>query len=144
MIELKVKKLDVNAQLPSYATDGSGCFDIRTTETKEIQNNCALIFETGLYFEIPEDYVMLVYSRSGHGFKNGVRLSNSVGIIDSDYRGHLMIKLHNDGSNNFHVNVGDRIAQAKLVYAPKCQFIEVDELSSTDRGVGGFGSTGSN
>lgn len=142
MIELKVKKIDEKAELPTYATDGSGCFDIKTIETKEIQNNCALIFETGLSFEIPEDYVMLVYSRSGHGFKNGVRLSNSVGIIDSDYRGHLMIKLHNDGSDNFYVKSGDRIAQAKLVFAPKCQFIEVDELSSSNRGVSGFGSTG--
>jgi dUTP pyrophosphatase len=86
---------------------------------------------------------MLIFSRSGHGFKNDVRLSNCVGVIDSDYRGEVQIKLSNDGGDHFTINNDDRIAQAMLVKLPWVELIEVDELSETARGTNGFGSTGS-
>ena len=99
-------------------------------------------FRTGLAFEIPDGYVMLVYSRSGHGFKSGVRLANGTGIIDSDYRGPMLVRLHNDGQLPFNVRNGDRIAQCLLMPAPQVEIVQVEELSETDRGDGAFGSTG--
>ena len=87
---------------------------------------------------------MLVYSRSGHGFKYGVRLANCVGVIDSDYRGEVGVKLTADQtSEGFFVRNGDRIAQAMIVPVDRVEFEEVEKLSDTDRGTGGFGSTGS-
>lgn len=141
-MQIKTKRLTQDAKLPTYATDGSGCFDIYTTDEGYVADSLA--FSTGLSFEIPSGYVMLVFSRSGHGFKNDVRLSNCVGVIDSDYRGELKIKLTNDASSGlfFEVNKGDRIAQAMIVPYEQAQFIEVDNLSETARGEGGFGSTG--
>ena len=85
---------------------------------------------------------MMVYSRSGHGFKNGIRLANGTGVIDSDYRGEVMVKMHNDGSTALLVTAGERIAQAMIIPALQVELQVVDELSDTDRGSGGFGSTG--
>ena len=141
MLNVKVKKLSEDAILPTYATGGSACFDLYTAEETAAFTDSG-IFKTGLAFEIPEGYVMLVYSRSGHGFKNDIRLANCVGVIDSDYRGELLIKLTID-SNLIHViGKGERIAQAMIVPYQSVLFEEVDELGTTERGVGGFGSTG--
>ena len=85
---------------------------------------------------------MLVYSRSGHGFKHGVRLANSVGVIDSDYRGEVSIGLRNDSPLRFDYKAGDRLAQAMILPVPMVELVEVEELSDTERGTGGFGSTG--
>lgn len=145
-MRLKVKRLTQDAILPTYATDGSACFDIYSSSEGEVYKSH--IFDTGLSFEIPEGYVMLVFSRSGHGFKNDIRLANCVGVIDSDYRGELKVKLTNDygiekGSEMWWgFAKGDRIAQAMLIPYPKVEFVEVGELSETDRGQGGFGSSG--
>lgn len=141
-MDLKVKRLTPDALIPTYATDGSGCFDIYSRNNGGVYNS--LVCSTGLSFEIPEGFVMLVFSRSGHGFKNDVRLSNCVGVIDSDYRGELKVKLSNDSKDFsvFYVNKGDRIAQGIVIPYPRVKFVEVDELTSTERGVGGFGSTG--
>lgn len=141
-MDLKVKRLTPDALIPTYATDGSGCFDIYSSSNGGVYNS--LVCDTGLSFEIPEGFVMLIFSRSGHGFKNDVRLSNCVGVIDSDYRGELKVKLSNDSKKlrGLYVNKGDRIAQGIVIPYPKVKFIEVDELTSTERGVGGFGSTG--
>jgi dUTP pyrophosphatase len=98
--------------------------------------------KTGLAFEIPEGYVMKVYSRSGHGFKNGIRLANGTGIIDSDYRGEVMVKMHNDGDTAVLITAGERIAQAMIEPIQQVSFEVVDELSDTARGSGGLGSTG--
>ena len=143
-MELKIKKLHQYARTPSYATEGAGCFDIHALvqDFYELGEGESAVFSTGLAFEVPEGWVMEVYSRSGHGFKNGVRLANCVGIIDSDYRGELKIKLKNEGVEPLIVVDGDRIAQAKLVPAPQVHFVEVEELGETARGEGGFGSTG--
>lgn len=85
---------------------------------------------------------MLAYSRSGHGFKNGIRLCNSVGVIDSDYRDSVKVRLVNDSYVPFSINPGDRILQAMIIPVPSIDLVEVEELSDTERGIGGLGSTG--
>ena len=85
---------------------------------------------------------MLLFSRSGHGFKSDIRLSNCVGVIDSDYRGEVCVKLKSDGSSNLLVKSGDRIAQFMIISLAQCKIIEKDQLGETKRGAGGFGSTG--
>lgn len=138
---VRVKRLDPHAMLPDYQSMGAACFDLHTLNAEHITPDSPAVCRTGLAFEVPEGYVMLVYSRSGHGFKAGVRLSNCVGVIDSDYRGEVMVKLTSDGGS-LQVNAGDRIAQAMIVPVPRVQLEWADELSDTHRGAGGMGSTG--
>lgn len=154
MNKLKIKLKSPDVKPPTYSTDGAGCFDIRaTTFTYDgtgyhkdwvisVTKNDPITFGTGLFFEVPKGKVMLVFSRSGHGFKNDVRLANCVGVIDSDYRGELMVKLTNDNEDDLVVNEGDRIAQAMLIDVEQVQFEIVEQLSDTERGTGGLGSTG--
>lgn len=141
---MKIKKLHPAAVVPTYGTEGAACFDLYAVQPEaEIRVVDTATVRTGLAFEVPQGFVMLVFSRSGHGFKNDVRLANCVGVIDSDYRGELMVKLTNDNpSDCLAVHPGDRIAQAMLMPVSQTYFEVVDELSSTDRGAGGFGSTG--
>lgn len=152
-MQIKVKKLDKTAVLPTYATAGAACFDLYAVGSLASINNdpdhpnewfdtYSVVVRTGLAFEIPEGYVMLVYSRSGHGFKNNVRLGNCVGVIDSDYRGELKVMLTADEGGSMVIKGGDRIAQAMIIPVNQVSLVEVNELSSTDRGTGGFGSTG--
>lgn len=144
-MKIKIQKLHPDAIVPTYATDGSGCFDLRAVDTgnKRLVDP-TLIIRTGLAFEIPEGYAMLIFSRSGHGFNHETRLANCVGVIDSDYRGEVLVKLTVDWrtGNPLYVKEGDRIAQAMLVEVPKVEFDLVKELPGTTRGFGGFGSTG--
>lgn len=152
-MKLKVKKLREGAILPKYATEGAACFDIHALEVNERKHISSLCHEgndvtcsTGLAFEIPPGHVMMVYSRSGHGFKYGVRLANVVGVIDSDYRGELMVKLTCDSIDEdappLKIDPGARIAQAMILPIPSVELVEAEELSETARGAGGFGSTG--
>lgn len=153
-IQVKVTRLDPAAKLPVYATDGSGCFDLFAATVDATRRRCEVVTEegyplecaTGLAFEIPPGYVMLVYSRSGHGFNHATRLANCVGVIDSDYRGEVKVMLTRDndqcGRPLLGVRPGDRIAQALVLPIPRVEFEEVTELSATARGQGGFGSTG--
>lgn len=141
-MKLKVKKLHIDAVMPFYATEGAACFDIHSISHGVLPARCTLVLDTGLSFEVPEGYELMIYSRSGHGFKDDVRLANCVGVIDSDYRGEVKVKLTNDGPHLFTVDKGDRIAQAMLVAVPKVELVEAEELSDTVRGDGGFGSTG--
>lgn len=146
-MKVKIKKTHPDARTPEYATDGSGCFDIRalTDEPVTIYLGESKVFDTGLAFEIPEGHVMLIYSRSGQAFKHGTRLANCVAVIDSDYRGEVKIKLTRDYETDTEaltVCNGDRIAQGMIIPVPRVKFEEVQELSETDRGNGGFGSTG--
>ncbi len=139
---IKIKKLHPSAQMPHYATDGAGCFDLYGVAEAEIPPMSAATISTGLALEIPEGHAMLIFSRSGHGFKHGVRLSNAVGVIDADFRGAVAVRLHNDGGAPFFVEAGERIAQALIVKADRHSFEWVAALSDTERGEGGFGSTG--
>jgi dUTP pyrophosphatase len=139
---LLVKRLNKHATIPVYGTQGAACFDIKTsiTESVTIPAGSSAVLPTGLAFEIPLDYVMNLYSRSGHAFKHNVRLANCVGVIDSDYRGELMVKLVADGAD-YTVKPGEFIAQARLEFVYRTEFVEVDDLSATERGANGFGST---
>ena len=153
MTKLKIKKLHPDAVEPRYVTPGAACFDLHYLPSLSqavvmVFPGEAACFRTGLAFEIPEGHVMLVFSRSGQGFNQDIRLSNCVGVIDSDYRGEVMVKLRNDqesqdeGASVTSIHPGDRIAQAMIVPIPKVEIEVVDDLSSTARGTGGFGSTG--
>lgn len=145
-MKLKIKKLHPDAKAPSYATPGAACFDLRAIVTGGPQVvSDATSFRTGLSVEIPKGHAMLIFSRSGHGFNQDTRLSNCVGVIDSDYRGEIQVKLKRDrfGGSSLAVSNGDRIAQALIVQADQVEFEEADELTSTERGAGGFGHTGS-
>ena len=139
---IKICKELPEAIIPQYATPGAACFDLHSLTEVAIRPGEAAILRTGLRFEIPEGWKMLVYSRSGHGFKCDVSLSNSVGVIDSDYVGEVMVKLRNDSEETFDVRVGDRVAQAEIVPAWQHGFEVVDEIKETERGDGGMGSTG--
>jgi dUTP pyrophosphatase len=140
-IQVKVKKIVDSAKIPEYATDGSGCFDIFSTSKGYLCGHNSFIINTGLSFEIPKGYVMLVFSRSGDGFKRDVRLANCVGVIDSDYRGELLVKIRSDSFCGKDINTEDAIAQGIIIPYNQVQFIESEVLSETDRGTGGFGST---
>src|SRR5574341_1023326 len=127
---LKYKKTNPDAKQPIYAPPGSACFDLHSTNYGLVPRNGSYIFNTGLAFDIPDNHVMLVFSRSGDGFKQGVRLANCTGVIDSDYRGEVKVKLRADEELKI-VTKGDRIAQAMIVPIPLVIFEEVEELTET-------------
>lgn len=142
---MDVKRLHDDATLPKYQTAGAACFDLHAVLSEPVRatHQRPVIIPTGLAFEVPAGFVMLVYSRSGHGFFSDTRLANCVGVIDSDYRGEVRVKLASDARHNgLNINHGDRIAQAMLVPVAQWELVEVDELSTTARGYGGYGSTG--
>ena len=146
-MQLKVTKLVGEAIIPAYATPGAACFDLHAClpDNDAAISTCpdaTVLIPTGLAFEVPEGHVMLVYSRSGHGFKQNTRLANCVGVIDSDYRGEVLVKLTRDDGGVLFFTHGERIAQAMIVPIPRVELIEVDDLDETERGASGFGSTG--
>lgn len=140
-MEVKVKLLSVSAKVPTYATEGAAAFDIYSLFDETVHTGALRTCNTGLALEVPEDHVMLMFSRSGH-MKNDLRLANCVGVIDSDYRGEVMVVLRNDGEMTQRVRAGDRIAQGLIVPIERVDFVLYGELSPTARGEGGFGSTG--
>lgn len=139
---VKFKKLHEDAQLPTYSTEGAGGFDIAAVTLDSADSAAAAIYGTGLAVELPKGKSLLLLSRSGHGFKQDIRLSNCVGLIDSDYRGEIKAKLRGDGKNAPVFAKGDRIMQGIIINTPQYKFEWVEELSETQRGTGGFGSTG--
>lgn len=140
--KLGVKLLSESAKLPTYGTDGAACFDLYASDSVSVAACRSKVVPLGVAFDIPNDHVMLVFSRSGHAYKNGIRLANCVGVIDSDYRGEVSVKLHNDSAEAFSVCLGDRVAQAMLLPVSRFDLVQVAEISETSRGAGGFGSTG--
>ena len=128
--------------MPAYATEGAAGVDLRASESYVIPAGGRALVSTGLRVAIPEGYEAQVRPRSGLAIKHGVTLLNSPGTIDSDYRGEIGVIMINLGTEPFAIQPGDRIAQ--MVFAPvtKAIFEEADELDATDRGEGGFGSTG--
>lgn len=141
-MKLKLKKLHPDARVPTYSTDGAAAFDLHTIESAIIVPRHAQVFGTGLAFELPPGHAVFIFSRSGDGFKRGLRLANGVGVIDSDYRGEVRVALHNDSLTPRFVDAGERVAQALVLQVPEIEFEEVEELTDTERGAGGFGSTG--
>lgn len=129
---------------PFYATPGSAGCDIRSDETIWFSPNETKLVHTGIHIKVPEGFECQVRPRSGLSLKSGLRVANSPGTIDFDYIGEVCIIIHNTNDHSVAINKGDRIAQ--LVFCPVYQadFIQVDELENTERGSGGFGSTGKN
>lgn len=145
MEKVRVKKLNENAKLPSRATEGSAGADLYAvceSDFIEIPAHETVLIHTGLAFEIPDGFVGLVFARSSLGTKRGLAPANKVGVIDSDYRGEVMVSLHNHTNMLQQIDNGERIAQLVIVPFLKADFILSDELDDTERGAGGFGSTG--
>lgn len=143
--KIKIKKLNEDAIIPTYGSEFSAGADLYacTEEKIEILPGESKLIKTGLSMEIPVGYAGLIYARSGLASKKGLAPSNKVGVVDSDYRGEVMVSLHNHSTKVQEILPKERIAQ--LVIAPflKAEFLISEELSDTQRGEGGFGSTGS-
>ena len=142
-MKLNVKRLTDTAKIPTYAHEGDACFDIYSDGTHQLAQHWST-HRTGLKFEIPRGYAMMIYSRSGMAFKSDVRLANCVGVVDSGFVGEVMVKLSSDSRciGALAFRQGDRIAQAMLIPVPAVWFEEVDDMADTERGDGGFGSSG--
>lgn len=132
------------AVVPEYKTKGAAGADICAllSEPVTIPQGKSAMIPTGLFFEIPEGYEVQIRPRSGLAAKNGVTVLNTPGTIDSDYRGEIKVILINLGDKDFVINSGDRIAQMVVAPVTQATFTITDKLSETDRGAGGFGSTG--
>ena len=140
-MELKVKMAD-GAPLPKHAKCGDAGLDLTSRDTVNIAPSETVMVHTGVSVEIPEGYVGLCFPRSGLASKRGINLANCVGVVDSGYRGEVMAPLHNIGGSAQLVERGERVFQMVVVPFATCECVEVDELSETDRGEGGFGSSG--
>ena len=142
---VRIKKLNPNAVIPTYGTEFSAGADLYACidEKVIIASGETAFIKTGIALEVPEGYAGLVYARSGLSCKQGLAPANKVGVIDADYRGEIMVALHNHSNETKSVENGDRIAQLVITPFLTANFIETDELNETVRGDGGFGSTGS-
>lgn len=138
---LKVKRLNDTAILPKRATDFSAGFDLFSTENITIEPHSTSKIDTGIAIAVDKNQVGLIFARSGLAIKQGLRPSNCVGVIDADYRGNVIVALYNDSDIKREINIGDRIAQL-IVMNYDSELEECQELDDTERGVGGFGSTG--
>lgn len=139
-MEVKIKRLHPDAVIPKYAMAGDACLDLTAVSREpDIDNN--IVYGTGLAFEIPDGYVGLLFPRSSNA-KLSLLLSNSVGVLDAGYRGEVTFKYRCTASGGRCYAVGDRIGQMLIIPRPHVDFVEVDELSESERGIGGYGSTG--
>ncbi len=143
VVKVPIKKLSPDAVIPTYSKDGDAGMDL-TAVSKEITDDY-ISYKTGLSFEIPKGYVGLLFPRSSNS-KKDLLLTNSVGVIDSGYRGEVELRfktiLNGKMENISTYNVGDRVGQIMILPYPKIQFVETDKLSESERGDGGFGSSG--
>ena len=145
---VRFRRLEGNADLPvpAYATEGAAGFDLRAAVPGDapllLKPGERVLVPTGFACAVPHGYEMQVRPRSGLAVKRGVSVTNTPGTVDSDYRGPLMVCLINLGTEPFAIRRGDRIAQAVIAPAPQLTLTEVDDLDTTVRGEGGFGSTG--
>jgi dUTP pyrophosphatase len=139
-MKVKIKKMHTNAVVPKYAKPGDAGLDLTAISEEWNEGNTMVTYGTGLAVEIPEGYVGLLFPRSSVS-KTTLNLANSVGVIDSGYRGEIMFKFRylEEGMT---YDVGDRIGQLIIMPYPQVEFEEVEDLSFTERGEGGFGSTG--
>lgn len=140
---LKVRRISENAVIPTRGSKDCAGFDLYCTSSSMIEPRQTVKISTGIQMEIPDGYVGLLFARSGIAIKKGLRPANAVGVIDSDYRGEIIVALYNDSNTTQYVTLGDRVAQLVLVryFAPSIEEV-VEELSETERGEGGFGSSG--
>jgi dUTP pyrophosphatase len=150
-LDLKIKKLYPWVELPRYMTEGSIGMDLVACSKDDPKYNInswlfhrfdTMVIGTGIAIEIPKGYGGFIYARSGLAIKKGLRLANSVGVIDFDYRGEVKVAIYNQSNTTQTIDVGDRIAQLVIAPVTRVEITEVDELSNTKRGSGGFGHTG--
>ena len=144
MIYVKYKKLTVTAKEPTRGSMRAAGYDLYADTSNDIMMFPGEVVEffTGIAMEIPDGYFGAVYPRSGLATKMGLRLANCVGVIDSDYRGNIGVPLHNDSRRPVVVKAHERIAQMMIIKNPDIVLYETTELTDTERGAGGFGSTG--
>ena len=144
MDKVRVKRLLPNAVLPTYGSADAAGADLHACleEAVTIPAGKTVFIPMGLAMEIPSGCAGLIYARSSMGAKRGLAPANKVGVIDSDYRGQVMVALHNHGQQDQLVQPGERVAQLLITPVFTPGFCEADDLTDTDRGAGGFGSTG--
>lgn len=143
--KVRIKKLNDKAVIPVYGSEfaaGADLFAFTEGETVEIAPHETKFIHTGIALEVPIGYAGLIYARSGAACKRGLAPANKVGVVDSDYRGEVMIALHNHSETVQSIEDGERIAQMVIAPYLTAEFIEVADLEDTERGEGGFGSTG--
>ena len=138
-MNVKIKKLHPDAVIPKYSTVGDAGLDLTAISEEWNEDNSIVTYDTGLAIEIPKGHVGLIFPRSSI-YKTSLDLTNAVGVIDSSYRGSIMLKFRCVEEGMVY-DVGDRVGQLIILPYPQIEFEEVDELSETDRGEGGFGST---
>ena len=142
-ISLPIKRLDDSVELPTYAYEGDAGLDIRASESVVLRPFERRLIGTGLAVAIPDGYAGFVQPRSGLALKHGLSMANTPGLVDAHYRGELKVCAINlDPNNDIHISRGDRIAQLVIQRVPVVDLVEVKELDVTDRGIGGFGSSG--
>ena len=150
-LKINIKKLNDNAIIPTHGSEYAAGYDLYAgcadndalMETNVIKPQGTMKIHTGLAMEIPKGYFGAIFARSGMATKQGLRPANCVGVIDSDYRGEIIVALRNDSDSEQVINSGERIAQIVIMPYLPIEFKEVNSLEDTERGDGGFGSTGS-
>ena len=142
-INIPVKRLDDSVELPTYAYEGDAGLDLRASESVVLRPFERRLIGTGIAVAIPDGYAGFVQPRSGMAHRHGLSLANTPGLVDSHYRGELKVCAINlDPNTEIHISRGDRIAQLVIQRVPTVDLVEVKELDETDRGIGGFGSSG--
>ena len=141
-MKIKILKLDQRAKMPTLGSPSAAGADIYALEGFTVKVGETVLAKTGLAAEIPEGYVGLMCARSGIALKRGLAPANKVGIVDSDYRGELMVAIHNHSNTDQSIEAGERMAQLVIVPYLRAEYELADTLSETSRGEGGFGSTG--
>lgn len=139
-MRVKIKQIDKQMKVPSYETGGAAGFDLAASSEKVMLPGSKELIGTGFAFEIPQGFELQVRGRSGLTSKTGLRVA--LGTVDSDYRGEVKVMIENIGQDTHRINIGDRIAQGIIAPIVQAEFEAVEELSTTDRGSKGFGSTG--
>ena len=144
-MKINIKKLNDKAIIPAYGSEFAAGADLYACIEKEVEiaPHTTAVIPTGIALELPVGYAGLIYARSGLATKKGLAPANKVGVVDCDYRGEVKVALHNHSQEKQTVAVGERVAQLVITPYITAQFVEVEQLSDTARGAGGFGSTGS-
>lgn len=141
-MQIKIKKLIKEAVIPTQGSEYAAGYDLYSCINADILSNETVAISTGLAIEIPEGYFGAVFARSGLASKEGLRPANCVGVVDSDYRGEIKVMIHNDSKSDRQIKKNERIAQLVILPYLKIEFQECEKLSDTQRGEGGFGSSG--
>lgn len=141
-MQIKIKKLIKEAVIPTQGSEYAAGYDLYSCIDADILSNETVAISTGLAIEIPEGYFGAVFARSGLASKEGLRPANCVGVVDSDYRGEIKVMIHNDSKSDRQIKKNERIAQLVILPYLKIEFQECEKLSDTQRGEGGFGSSG--